>query len=99
MQDRILIGLTIMAVGSAIANVLVHWILVCPTLYKEGARLPTGLLLWRMHRELSRYREKLRARSDSLSPYYIILLSRWFNLLLAVVVGFMWLSRFQNPTP
>ena len=99
MTDRILIGLTIMAIGSTIANILVHWFLVCPALYKEGARAPTGLLPWRMPRELSRYRELLRSRSDSLSPYYIILLSRWFNLLLVVVVGFLWLSSFQNPAP
>ena len=99
MQDRILIGLTIMAVGSSIANILVHWFLVCPSLYKEGARPPTGLFLWRMPRELRRYREILRARSDSLSPYYIILLSRWFSVILAVVVGFLWLSRSQNPMP
>ena len=99
MPDRILIGLTIMAIGSIIANIFVHWLLVCPSLYKEGARAPTGFLLWRMPRELRRYRDILRARSDSLSPYYIILLSRWFSIVLAIVVGFLWLSRMQNPAP
>jgi hypothetical protein len=97
MQNHILIGLTVMLIGSTISTFLVHWLIVCPLLYKDGSPFPTGLLPWRMFRELNRYRDVLRARSESLSPYYIILLLRWFNLLLAVVVGLMWLTRYNSP--
>jgi hypothetical protein len=97
MRSPTFIGLTIMLIGTTISTFLVHWFVVCPLLRKDGSRFPTGLLPWRMFRELSRYRDVLRARSSSLSPYYIILLLRWFNLLLAFVVGMWWLMQYNAP--
>ena len=99
MHDRVLTGLTVLFVATFILNLLVHWLIVCRALYKDGAHWPTGALPWRMHHELSRYRESQRAHSDSLSGYYIILLGRWFSLILGLMVGFMWLSRMENPAP
>jgi hypothetical protein len=99
MPDRLLHGLTVVFVGSFIANLLVHWIMVGRALHKAGAHWPTGLLPWRMHRELNRYREVLRAHGDSLSQYYIIVLGQWFSLILGLVVGFMWLWQMENPAP
>jgi hypothetical protein len=97
MQNHTLMGLTIMLIVATLSTFLVHWLVVTPLLYKDGSTFPTGLLPWRMFRELTRYRDVLRARSESLSPYYIILLLRWFNVLLAVAVGVMWLMQYNRP--
>jgi hypothetical protein len=97
MQNGIFNGLLVLLISATITNILLHWIIVCPTLYRDGARPPTGLLPWRIFHELNRYREILRARSDSLSPYYVLLLFRWFNAVLAIAVGFMWLSLTTRP--
>jgi hypothetical protein len=97
MRSELFNGLLILLISATITNVLLHWIIVCPALYRDGARPPTGLLPWKIFNELNRYREILRARSDSLSPYYVILLFRWFNAILAIAVGFMWLTLATNP--
>ena len=36
-----------------VANVLWHWIFICPSLYRRGARFPTGLLFWRVFAEFA----------------------------------------------
>lgn len=87
----------ILLISATITNILLHWIIVCPTLYRDGARFPTGWLPWRIFRELDRYRDILRAQSESLSRYYILLLMRWFNALLAVALGFWWLWMHYSP--
>jgi hypothetical protein len=97
MRNHVLNGLAILLISATITNILLHWIIVCPTLYREGAQFPTGWLPWRIFRELDRYRDNLRARSESLSRYYILLLLRWFNALLAVVLGFWWLWMHYSP--
>lgn len=97
MQDRVLFGLTVLlGIGLAV-NALVHWIVVCRRLYRAGARFPTGLLPWRLSTEMTQYKDLCRARGDSLSHYYIILLGLWFSFALGVVLGFVWLTRFQRP--
>ena len=97
MEDRTLTGFTAILIVSTASTFLLHWIIVTRKLYKDGSRFPTGILPWRMIRELNRYRDVLRAHSESLSPYYIILLMRWFNLAIAVTVAFMWLSKYNAP--
>jgi len=68
---------------SGLTNMLVHWLAICPRLYRHGARFPTGLLFWRVFHELRKYREYMVARSRPLTFYYLDFILSWFNLLLA----------------
>ena len=93
MEERVLTGLTILFGASAGASLLVHWLVVCRALYRDGARLPTGLLPWRWFHEMTRYKDLLRSRSESLSRYYIIVMNVWFAVVLGLVLGLVWLWR------
>jgi hypothetical protein len=92
MYSRELIGLTLLLAVSVATQLGLHWCRVCRTLYKRGAKFPTGLMFWRWFKELRRYRDLLAARGEDLSPYYITVILIWFNLLLAfaVVVRALW---------
>ena len=83
MQDHGFLALVILLSALVATNVLIHWLVVCRTLYKQGAKLPTGLLFWRVFHELRIYREICRARGNSLTIYYMTFILTWFNLLLA----------------
>jgi hypothetical protein len=97
MRDTTMVGLTVIFVVLALANVAAHWFFVCSALRKESDRRLTGARWWQFMRELNEYREILRSRSDSLSPYYIILLLRVFNVALGVIILLRWLWLFNNP--
>jgi hypothetical protein len=97
MEDHVLLGLTRLLVAAFIVNVLVHWLVVCPRLYRAGSRFPTGFLPWRIFKEMAMYEDLCRARGDSLTSFYLIYLGLWFTFLLGVVVGFVWLARSQQP--
>ncbi len=97
MRDTTLVALTVIFVVLAIANLGAHWFIVCALVKKEGQRRPADVQWWRFMRELNEYREILRARSDSLSPYYILLLMRLFNAALGVIILLRWLWLFNNP--
>jgi hypothetical protein len=75
-----------------VANVLWHWILICPALYRRGARFPTGLLFWRVFAELRRYKEIMTAAAMPITAYYLDFILTWFNLLLAfgTAVRMLW---------
>jgi len=77
-------GLVILLGALVATNVLIYWLVVCRTLYKRGARFPTGLLFWRFFHELRIYREICRARGSPLTIYFITFILTWFNLLLAL---------------
>jgi hypothetical protein len=77
-----------------VTNILLHWITICPRLYRRGARIPTGLLFWRVFAELRRYKEVTTAAAGSLTFYYLDFVLTWFNLLLAfaTAVRLLWLQ-------
>lgn len=97
MRDTTLVALTVIFAGLAIANLAAHWFIVCALVRKEGPPRATAAQWRHFMRELHEYREILRARSDSLSPYYILLLMRIFNVALGVVILLRWLWLFNNP--
>ena len=83
-HNQELLALVILLGVSVVASVLMHWILICPALYRRGARFPTGVLFWRVFNELRRYKEIRTAVGSSLTPYYFSFILAWFNLLLAL---------------
>jgi hypothetical protein len=83
-QNQDLLGLLIILSASVAANLLTYWFVICPCLYRRGARFPTGLLLWRMFAELRRYKEIKAADAMPSTPYYLSFILAWFNLLLAL---------------
>mgnify|MGYP003338768683 CR=1 FL=1 len=97
MQDRVLIGLTGLWCVTALISLVVHVAVVCPRLYKNGAQFPTGLLPWRLLREMHWSRDICRMNSDSLSPYYIYMLLLWFNVGFGCFVGLLHLWKSTNP--
>ena len=88
----VLLGMTLLG------NVLLHWSVVCTCLYRHGARPPTGLLFWRVFRELRKYKSLTSRVGKPLSLYYFAYILTWFNLLLALitVLRMLW---FQSHPP
>jgi hypothetical protein len=93
-QNQDILGLIILLGGALTATVLLHWIVVCPRLYRKGARFPTGLLFWRVFAELRRYRDLTSALGKPLTFYYTNFILTWFTLLLALslAVRILWLQ-------
>ena len=93
-ENRDVIGLMILLGVTVLSNVLVHWLAICPRLYRHGARLPTGLFFWRVFRELRTYRDLTAARGRSLTFYYLDFIISWFGLLLAFALALrlLWLQ-------
>jgi hypothetical protein len=93
-QNRDLLALTILLGVVLVANILLHWFVVCRCLYRHGARLPTGLLFWRVFPELRRYRDFTCARARPLTFYYTGFILTWFTLLLALGLAarILWLQ-------
>jgi hypothetical protein len=93
-QNRDLLALMILLGMSLVANILLHWIVVCRRLYRHGARLPTGLLFWRVFPELRKYRDLTCAAAKPLTFYYTGFILTWFTLLLALAVAgrILWLQ-------
>ena len=93
-ENKEVIGLMILLGVTGLANILVHWVAICPRLYRHGARFPTGLFFWRVFRELRAYRELTAARSRPLTFYYLGFILSWFSLLLAfaVVLRLLWVQ-------
>ncbi len=83
MHDHQLLGLVALLGVLVAANILIHWLIVCRALYKHGAKFPTGLLFWRVFKEMRAYRELCRAHGRPLTAYYVAFILAWFNLLLA----------------
>ncbi len=82
-ENRDVLGLVILLGASLVASLLLHWLVVCPRLYRRGARFPTGLLFWRVFPELRQYRELTCAVGKPVTFYYTGFILGWFNLLLA----------------
>jgi hypothetical protein len=93
-QNRDLLGLIILLGVSLSANILLHWTVVCPRLYRKGARFPTGLLFWRVFPEMRRYRDLTSAAGRPLTFYYTGFILTWFTLLLALGLAarILWLQ-------
>jgi hypothetical protein len=83
-HNRELLALVSLLGVSAVAGLLMHWIVICPCLYRRGSRFPTGLLFWRVFNEMRRYKEIKTAMGSQLTPYYFSFILAWFNLLLAL---------------
>ena len=86
-ENRDVIGLIILLGVTTLANLLVHWLAICPRLYRHGARFPTGLFFWRVLRELRTYRDLTAARGNPLTFYYLDFILSWFSLLLALALA------------
>jgi hypothetical protein len=86
-ENKEIIGLLILLGLIVLANILLHWMAICPRLYRHGARFPTGLFFWRVFRELRVYRELTVARSRPLTFYYLDFILSWSSLLLAFALA------------
>ena len=84
MRKHDLLGLVALLGLLVVANIAIHWFVVCRALYKHGAKYPTGFLFWRMFKELRIYRDLCKAHCWSATPYYVAFILTWFNLLLAL---------------
>ena len=85
-QNRDVIGLMIL-----------HWIFICPRLYRHGARLPTGLLFWRVFSELRSYKNLTAAKGRPVTLYHLGFILSWFNLLLAIALALRLLWMQTHP--
>jgi hypothetical protein len=97
-ENRDLLGLMILLAACLVGNLLVHWTVVNPRLYRHGARLPTGLLFWRVFQELRDYRNLTAAKGRPQTFYYFGLILSWFSLLLAFALALRLLWT-QTHTP
>jgi len=84
--------------STLLSNSFMHWLGGCTCLYRHGARLPTGLLFWRMFRELRRYKSLTSRVGKPLSLYYFAFILTWFNLLLALAIALRMLWFQSHPS-
>jgi hypothetical protein len=93
-ENRDVLGLMILLGGFLLVNILVHWIFICPRLYRHGARFPTGLFFWRVFGELRSYKNLTAAKGRPLTFYHFGYILSWFNLLLALALALrlLWLQ-------
>ena len=91
-ENRELLGLVVLLGVTLLGNIFFHWGVICACLYRHGARFPTGLLFWRVFRELRRYKSLIGRAGKPLSLYYFAFILAWFNLLLAfaIVLRMLW---------
>jgi hypothetical protein len=97
-ENKEILGMIVLLGTTLLGHILLHWTVVCPCLYRHGARFPTGLLFWRAFRELRRYRNLTSRKGKPLSLYYFIFILAWFNLLLAIVTALRMLWFQSHPT-
>ncbi len=78
---------------------VLYWLVICPQLYRHGAKPPTGLMFWRFFRELKAYKDIQGMRGKTLTLYYLMPLLLWFNffLLLIVLVRALWEKNHTFP--
>jgi hypothetical protein len=86
-EHRDVLGLIILLGVFLLANIILHWIVICPRLYRHGARLPTGLFFWRVFNELRAYKNLTMAKGHPLTFYHFGFILSWFNLLLAFALA------------
>jgi hypothetical protein len=93
-ENHDILGLIILLGASLSATIWLHWIVICPRLYRKGARFPTGLLFWRVFPELRRYRDLTSAAGKPTTFYYTGFILTWFTLLLAFALAarILWLQ-------
>ncbi len=96
-DNKDIYGLILVLGVTFVTNVLWHWIFICPSLYRRGARFPTGLLFWRVFAELRRYKEIMTAAAMPITAYYFDFIFTWFNLLLAFATALRLLWAQSHP--
>ena len=92
-----LLGLIVLLGTSLVANIFLHWVVVCGRLYRHGSRFPTGLLFWRVFRELRQYRDLTSAAARPLTWFYFGYILTWFNLLLLLALALRVLWNQTHP--
>ena len=97
-ENKEILSLFVLLGITALGNILMHWLVICTCLYRNGARFPTGLLFWRMFRELRRYRTLTSRVGKPLSLYYFAFILTWFNLLLALAIALRMLWFQSHPS-
>ena len=97
-QNKEILSLVILLGITVFCSILLHWLVVCTCLYRHGARFPTGLLFWRVFRELRKYKSLTSRFGKPLSLYYFAFILMWFNLLLALAIVLRMLWYQSNPT-
>lgn len=96
-QNHDMLALTILLGVSVVANIVIHWFIVCPQLYRSGSRFPTGLLFWRVFAELRRYRDVVSGQARPLTFFYLEFILTWFNFLLAFGIALRLLWQQTHP--
>jgi hypothetical protein len=91
-ENREILSLFVLLGITLLGNILMHWLVICTRLYRNGARLPTGLLFWRVFPEMRKYKNVTSRVGKPLSLYYFAFILTWFNLLLAlaIVLRILW---------
>ena len=96
-ENKEILGLFVLLGITVLSNILMHWLVICTRLYRNGARLPTGLFFWRMFRELRKYKNVTSRVGKPLSLYYFAFILTWFNLLLAFAIALRMLWFQSHP--
>lgn len=97
-ENRDVLGLMIPTGVLLFANILFHWIFICPRLYRHGAHLPTGLFFWRVFSELRLYKNLTAAKGHPLTFYHLGFILSWFTLLLSFALALRLLWVQTHPT-
>ena len=90
-EPHLILGLAGLSGGVLALIILLYWIVVCPSLYRHGARFPTGLMPWRFVRDVRDYKGIKLSNGDFPFYYYLIWILAWtFVCVLLLLAWFAW---------
>jgi hypothetical protein len=92
-EDQTILGLAVVSGGLLALIILLYWFVICLSLYRHGARFPTGLVPWRFVRDVRAYKEIIVANGDFPFYYYMIWILTW---LLVVVLFILVVLSWQH---
>ncbi len=90
-DPNLILGLAVIDGALLALIILLYWIVVCPSLYRHGARFPTGLMPWRFVRDVRDYKEIIVSNGDFPFYYYLIWILAWALVgILFLLAWFSW---------
>jgi hypothetical protein len=97
LRFSLLIPLSALLIAGVVIDLVLYWFVICRTLYKFGAKFPTGIAFWRIPRELKAFRDICSTRGKSFTPYAAFLILFGFNFLMAIVLVLRLLWERTSP--
>lgn len=97
-EPNIILGFLVVAGALLAVIILLYWVIVCPALYRHGARFPTGLMPWRFLRDLRAYKTIIVSNGDFPFYYYLIWILTWTLVIVLFILGCVSWKHYNETT-